>query len=122
VLVYESDGRLAGLLRAAVEARGWSLHELRHLEACQNLLRRGGTGVLVLKVGPDAERELTALARLRGLYPGAKLVAVGDAEDPRLSALAWELGADYVLFPPLTRDLLPDVVAALMTAAHRSPP
>ncbi len=114
VLVYESDGKLAALLRPMVEERKWAFREPRQLAPCLRLLRRGGPGVLVIKAGRDLERELTLLERVAWLYPETATVLVGEAESSLLAGLAWDLGADYVLFPPQPRERLPEIVAALM--------
>ncbi|HYT88188.1 MAG TPA: hypothetical protein VEL76_05675 [Gemmataceae bacterium] len=119
VVIYENDGRLTGLLRERATACGWWLREVHHAGACLRLLRRGG--VLVLKVGRDVERELTLLERATRLCPDAVAVLVGDADNPALAGLAWDLGARYVLFPPQPREHLPDIVSALMSPAD-SPP
>src|SRR5260370_35667096 len=57
VLVCESDGRLAALLREYAERHNWTLREPRQLGACLRLLRRGGPNVFVLKVGRDLEHD-----------------------------------------------------------------
>jgi hypothetical protein len=113
-LVVERDGLLANLLRRAGFDRTWSLREPRRLEACLRLLRQGGPSILVLAVGQDLERELTLLERVSWFYPDAATVAVGDAENPALTGLLWDLGATFVLLPPLPHDLLPDVLRGLM--------
>lgn len=122
VLVYENDGRIAGLLKVTVQDHEWSLRELRQPEACLSLLRRGGLGVVVLKVGHAIEREIAVLEQLSFLFPEARTVVVGDEANPPLAGLAWEFGATYVLFPPQSRDLLPGLVAELMAAALRYTP
>ena len=68
VLVYESDGRLASLLRELIEAEKWSLHELRRPGAGVSL-RRGGPSVLVLRSGRDVEREMALLDQVAGRSP-----------------------------------------------------
>jgi DNA-binding response OmpR family regulator len=118
VLVCESDGRLAALLRELVDRNQWSLREPRRTEACLRLLRRGGPSVLVLKVGRDLERDLTLLERVAWLRPETGIIVVGDTDHAALAGLAWDLGADFVLLPPLPRELLPDIVTGLM---HRGP-
>ena len=136
VLVYETDGRLAALLRPLAEPRKWSLREPRRPESCLRLLRGGGRAVLVLKLGPVPRREeagpaepalvqeLSLLERVTRLCPETATVVVGDADHAALAALAWDLGAAYVLFPPQPRDGLPDVVAGLLgqTARPDRPP
>ncbi|MCI0457737.1 MAG: hypothetical protein L0Z62_12265 [Gemmataceae bacterium] len=114
VLVYETDGLLAGLLRRAEKSRAWSLREPRRLESCLRLLRRGGPSVLVLKLGRDLEQELALLERVHARFPETATVVVGDLDYPQLAGLAWDLGAAYVVFPPLPRTLLPELVAGLL--------
>jgi DNA-binding response OmpR family regulator len=114
VLVCESDGHLAALLREVAERRKWSLREPQQLAACLRLLRRAVPSVLVLKVGRDLEHDLSLLERVAWLRPDAGLVVVGDTDHAALAGLAWDLGADFVLLPPLPRELLPDIVAGLM--------
>jgi hypothetical protein len=123
VLVYETDGLLAHVLRRADKVRegNWSLREPRRLESCLRLLRRGGPSVLVLKVGKDLVRELTILERVSWLFPDTAAVVVGDAADNALAGLVWDLGAAYALFPPLPRELLPGIVAGLMESASAAP-
>src|SRR5258708_14797888 len=98
ILVYESDGRLADLLRPRAEAGRWGLRELRHLDACLGLMQRGGGTVLVLRVGRDLEQELGLVERAGRLFPDVPVVAVGDADHPALAGLLWDLGARCVLF------------------------
>ncbi len=121
VLVYETDGLLAGLLRRSQASQAWALREPRRLESCLRLLRRGGPSVLVLKLGRDLERELKLLERVSGLFPDTAIVVVGDSDDVQLAGLAWDLGAAYVLFPPLPRTLLPEIVAGLLDTKPREP-
>lgn len=121
VLVYETDGLLAELLRRSHPSRWGSLREPRRPEACLRLLRRGGPSVLVLKLGRDLERELKLLEQVSRLHPDTAVVVVGDLDQSQLAGLAWDLGAAYVLFPPVPRTLLPDLVAGLLGAPLREP-
>lgn len=116
VVVYETDGRLAATLREVCQARGWALREPRRLRTCLGLFQAGGPAVLVLKLGTDLVREFTLLDRLRWLSPTALAVVVSDTDQPAVTALAWDLGAHFVLAPPLPRHLLPDVVERLMAS------
>ena len=114
VVVYESDGRLTGLLRERAQARDWWLREVHQAGACLRLMQKGGGGVLVLRTGRDLERELALLERVTRLVPDAATILVGDADHAALAALGWDLGARYVLLPPQPREELPDLVEALM--------
>jgi DNA-binding response OmpR family regulator len=121
LLIYESDRRLAELLRPEAEQHRWSLREPRGLDACLRLLRVGGPSVLVLKLGKDLLRELTLLERVTWFFPETDAVVVGDTDNPELAGLAWDLGARFVLFPPLPRQELPALVRILLQPAARNP-
>jgi hypothetical protein len=122
VVVYEADGRLADLLRATALKQRWWLREVRHADRTLELLRAGGPGVLVLKLGRDLERELGLLEKVGWHFPETAVVVMGDAANPALADLAWDLGARLVLLPPLPRAHLPEVVAGLLESAPDGPP
>ncbi len=113
VLVYETDGRLASLLRETAHARRLTVREPRRPEECLHLLRRN-PGVLVLKLGRDPAPELLLLDRVTWHCPGADAIVVGEAEHEPLAAAAWDLGAAYVLLPSQAREALPDIVVGLL--------
>jgi hypothetical protein len=121
IIVHERDGRLAAQLKPLAESERWALREPRQAEPLWRALTQGGPTVLVVKVGRDPDRELALLERVGWQLPDVATVAVGDATDDAdaLAGLAWDLGADLALFPPLSRDLLPDAVAGLMRRAAR---
>lgn len=114
VLVYEKDGKLAESLRDLAKRRGIWVRELRQARACVESLARGGTGVLVLKVGRDLERELALLQHTSSSFPDCRTVVVGDVDHPSLADLAWDLGAAFVLLPPTPLELLPEVVDRIL--------
>ena len=139
VLVYETDGRLAVLLRPLAEQRRWVLHEPRRWRTCCDLLRPGGPSVFVLRINweglldpPPADRDtrqrvaelvnrFTMLERVAWLFPDAAVVVVGDADHAALADLAWDLGASYVLTAGV-RERLPGLVADLMGVPDVRPP
>jgi DNA-binding NtrC family response regulator len=114
VLVYESDGKLAEWLRDVSRKEGFRLSELRQPRACLAALRRNGPGVLLIKVGRDLEREMSLLEEASRLFPETQTVIVGDSDHAGLAALAWDLGAAFVLMPPTPLELLPDIVVGLL--------
>jgi DNA-binding NarL/FixJ family response regulator len=133
LLVYEQDGLITLLLRRAGDSGrltvvrpelarrdkgqggwAWVLRELRRPSACLRHLGRGGPSVVVVAVGARREDPLTLLERVSRHFPDARTVVVGDVEDPAAAALAWDLGAAYVLFPPTPREWLIDVLSGLM--------
>jgi hypothetical protein len=69
---------------------------------------------LVLKVGTDLLEELTLLDRVSLFFPHTATVVVGDTDNPLLAGLAWDLGAALVLFPPLPRHYLTDIIGRLL--------
>jgi hypothetical protein len=114
VLVYESDGRLAELLRRESKARSWLVREPRSLDSCLRLLSRGSPNALVLKIGKDLVREATLLERVMWLYPDTASFVVSDAEDVRLAGLAWDLGACFIVAPERSRHELVGLVAGFL--------
>jgi hypothetical protein len=114
VVVYETDGRLAALLRPLAERMGWSLREPRQVEACLRLLPGGDPCVLVIKPGSNLEREFGLLEAARRTAPEASVIVVADTDHPWLTGLGWDLGAAMVLAPPRPREALLDVVAGLL--------
>jgi len=114
LVIYEGDGRLAAQLRPVAEAGARAVREPRQAGACLRQLGRGGPSVLVLRVGRDLEREMTLLERATRLYPDAACVVVAEGDQARLAGLAWDLGAAFVVAPPLSRDLLPELVESLL--------
>ena len=114
VLVCESDGRLAQVLRAPVEAHGWLVKEIRHPRVCLGLLPQGGDSVFVLRLGRDMLGEMTLVQQIAMLFPETAVIVVCDADNPAVVGLAWDLGAKFVLHPPQIRELLPDVVAGFL--------
>jgi hypothetical protein len=115
LLVYETDGRLAELLKEPARNQRWSLHKPRLPSTCLRLLGRGGPTVLVLKVGRDLKnQEMQLLDRATWLFPDTATVVVSDVDDPALAGLAWDLGASLVLLSGQVRDQLVAVVIDLM--------
>lgn len=114
VHVYESDGRLADMLRPLAEKNKWLLREPRQLSACLRLFDRGGPGVLVLRLSRDRERELALLEQVSWLHPDAATILVVENDPTWLAGLVWDLGVSWVLLPPHTRERLTEMVASLM--------
>jgi hypothetical protein len=68
---------------------------------------------MVVKVSSKVEHELELLEQTHDL-PQTRTVIVGDVENDPLANLAWDLGASFVLFPPLPHDWLAEIVVHLM--------
>jgi hypothetical protein len=131
LLIYEKDGKLAAQLRPLARERRWLLREVRQPEGCARLLARSGVGVVVVKLGRDLEAELRLVQMIDRRFPSTAVVVVGDSEEgaptswgqraPQLAGLAWDLGARFVLFPPLSPDLLPEILIGLMSPPETPP-
>jgi hypothetical protein len=119
IVVHEPDGRLAEQLRPMASAQRWALREPRQVGPLWRALSADAATVFVVKIGETPDREFALVERLSWELPCVATVAVGDLENPAAAGLAWDIGAAYALFPPISRDLLPDIVAGLMKRAIR---
>jgi hypothetical protein len=117
IVVHERDGRLAEQLRPLAAAERWALREPRQAEHLWHTLRDGGPTVFVVKLR-EPPRDLELIERVTWELPDVATVVVGDPENADvLSGLSWDAGAAFALFPPISRDLLPEIVAGLMRRA-----
>src|SRR5438132_13279573 len=122
VIVYESDGALAGQVRRLAGENSWLVRECRQSDACLELVAESRPSVLLLKLERDLQDGLTLLARAAERAPDCPVVLVSDVkmegaeQRAQLSALAMDLGARYVLFPPLQSPVIEDLVSGRMAA------
>jgi len=121
VVIYDSDDWLATQVAEVARENGWLVRESRQADACLQLLREARPSVVLLKLGPKALEEMTLLSRLTRHVPDCPVVLVSDAKldvagRHDLVGLAYDLGARYVLMPPLTRSVIEDVVVGLLEA------
>ena len=114
LVAYGVEGRLAEVLGELAHGRALWLREARHTKTCLNLLRQGGAGVLVLRLGKNLDQEMTLLEQVTVLFPRTRTIVVGPADNPALAGLAWDLGAAYVLFPPQPIEALGDIVVGFL--------
>jgi DNA-binding NtrC family response regulator len=121
VLLVANDSRLTAMLERVVSKERCLLRQPRDLGECVELLREGGSTVLVLRVGRNLETEMELLAEVAYQYPDAGIVVVGEAVHASLAGLAWDLGADYVFLLPQPGEMLPEIVAGLLRGAGASP-
>lgn len=118
VVIFEGDGTLARRLASLWERQRWAVREPRRLEGCFDLLRQPLASVFVLRLNPkDLVNELTLLDWVTAETPAVASVVVADTTDPELIGLLWDLGARFVLVPPLSWDLLEPTIIGLMNAA-----
>lgn len=122
VVVYETDGWLAAQVVDLVREHGWFVRESRQAEQCLKLLSEVRPALLLLKIERKLIDELTLLTQLNERIPDCPVVVFSEVklENARqrvnLASLAYDLGARYVMFPPLTRAAVEDVIVGLMEA------
>lgn len=121
VIAYESDGWLASQVRRLASESAWLLREPRRPEALLELANES-PAVVMLKLERDLLEGLSLLAQITEEAPDAPVIVVSDVkmegheQRAQLSALAFDLGARYVLFPPLQQSVMEDLVSGLMAA------
>jgi hypothetical protein len=126
VIILEADGWMARQLRELAGENRWLVHEPRSCDTALSLAREPGPVVLFVQVEPAEEKidHYAFIAELRRFAPDVPVVAVSDVKMPDADRAAWtallfDLGARYVLFPPLSKPVLEDLASGLMTAAIR---
>jgi len=125
VVVYESDGWLADQVRRLAGENGWLVRESRRADSCLALLADARPAVLLLRLERELLDGLTLLSQVAEKAPDCPVVLVSDVkmegaeQRAQLSALAFDLGARYVLFPPLQQPVIEDLTAGLLGAAIR---
>ena len=111
IQTYGIDGVLAERLRELAQAKRFWLQakrpKWRRVAVCCNPRRRPTIFVIVL--GRDLERELTLLEEVHACLPGTATIAGGEADNPRLAGLAWEMGATFAVFPPMPVERISDL-------------
>jgi len=114
VLTYGVPDALGERLREFAEGRRVWLRETKQLAACRNLLQASPPSVFVMVLGGDLEKELTLLELVHASLPGTASIVIGEADNPALAGLAWELGATYALFPPTPVEMLTEILTRFL--------
>src|SRR4051794_36931476 len=110
LIVFEGDGKVTGLVQPIAEEVGCLLRQVQLAPACIRALQRGGRNVFILRTGRDLDREFGLLDQVSQALPETRCLVALDHEDARLEALAWDLGATYVLPLARLREELADLV------------
>jgi hypothetical protein len=127
IVVLEADGWIARHLGDLAAEGAWLVRGVRGVDSARSLVREHRPCVLLVQVelAEDKPAPLKLIADTSREYPDVPVVAVSDVKLSDADRVAWtaalfDLGARYVLFPPLTKPVLEDVVSGLMEAAiHR---
>ncbi|QEL19755.1 hypothetical protein [Limnoglobus roseus] len=124
LIVLAFDDWLGKQLAEFASDHRWLLKEVRQTGACLALLREPRPTVLLAQLDPhanDPAAPLVLLADVHLRHPHVATALVSDVklnEDERVAwtATAFDLGARFVLFPPLSRPVLEDLVGGLMAS------
>jgi hypothetical protein len=125
IVVYEKDTSLTEVLRPIADEESWLILQSRKPSVCLKWLRDSRSTVLFVKFETDLVEELQLILDAHKVEPDAAIVVVSeiklDSQEQRmnLTTLAYDLGASFVLFPPLSQALLEDVVSGLMSAVSQ---
>jgi hypothetical protein len=127
VIVLELDGWLAKQLRDLASESRWLIQPTRSVDAALSLVKGRRPAVLIIQIEPgeDKPEPLNLLAQAHRLARDVPVVVVSDMKLPDAERAAWtaallDLGARYVLFPPLMKPVLEDITSGLMTVAIRT--
>ena|ERR1019366_5068426 len=115
ILAHGIEGALAQRLQELAQAQRCRLRETNQFAACRNLLQSSPPSVFVLRLGRDIERELALLEQVHACLPGTAIIVLGEADNPVLAGLVWELGATFALFPPMPVEVITDLIVSILT-------
>lgn len=114
IVTYGLPDPLAALLRELAQERRIWLRETSQLSACRNLVQTAAPPILVMVLGRDLERELALIEQVHASMPETAIVAIGEADNPTLAGLAWDLGATFVHFPPMAAEALREAIVKFL--------
>jgi hypothetical protein len=127
IIVLELDGWLAKQLRELAGESRWLIQQTRMVDTALSLVRDRRPVVLIVQIEPgeDKPEPLKMIAETHRLAQDVPIVAISDVKLPDAERAAWtaallDLGARYVLFPPLMKPVLEDIISGLMTGAIRT--
>ena len=123
VVALSPDDWLGNQLRELAAEHRWLLREVRQLGAFTGQFAERRPSLAILQFDPrDIRPELAeAITLVSHEHPEVAIIAVGDtkiheAQRPEWTAALLDLGCRWVLYPPLTRSVLDDVLGGWMAA------
>ena len=125
VVICAADEWPAGQLRELVAEHRWLVKEVRSPAAAREHLRDPRPTVLLVQIDPNEATEgLRLVAETHRSAADVATVVLSDAKLPEEHRAAWtagafDLGARAVLFPPVARSVLEDLIGGLMAATVR---
>jgi hypothetical protein len=126
LIILESDGWLARLLGELAGESRWLVREPKSSDNALSLIREARPGVVIVQFEPSDEKPapFNLIGDAHHHCPDVPVLAVSDAKLSDSDKSAWtatlmDLGARYVLFPPLSQPVFEDIVSGLMAASIR---
>lgn len=113
ILTYGIEGVLVEHLRALAQTHRYWLREAGRFAACLSALQTSPPRIFVLRLGRDIARDLALLEQVHACLPATATIVIGEADNPVLAGLAWELGATFALFPPMPVERVTEVIQRL---------
>ena len=117
LLTYGIEGVLAERLEELAQARRIWLRATSQFAACQNLVQSSPPRIFVLRLGRDLERELALLEQVHACLPRTATIVIGEADNPVLAGLAWEMGATFAIFPPMPVEVITELIVRILDEA-----
>ncbi len=117
IVTYGIDGVLAERLREFTQARRIWLRETSQHAACRNLVNTTAPPIVIIVLGADLERELTLIERVHESVPETAIIAIVETDNPTLAGLAWDLGAAFVLAPPMPIERIIELIERILDEA-----
>lgn len=129
LVTLEPDGWVGRQLAELAAENRWTVRAARTPAAVLTHARERRPTLVFVHVEPGADdpAAVALVADVHRVAPDAAVVAVSDVKLTEADRAAWtavlfDLGARYVLFPPLSKSVLEDVAIGLMAAAGGAPP
>lgn len=127
LVIHDPDDWLARQLADLAAESRWVVRLPKTAKATLGFLHPSRPTLLFTRIDPheDSGDSCKLVADANRLAPDATIVGVSDVKLPDADRLAWtavlfDLGCRYVLFPPLTKPVLEDVASGLMASSvHR---
>jgi DNA-binding response OmpR family regulator len=126
LIFVDSEGELVRLLGDLVSEQRWLVRLPRTYDSALSFVQERRPGVLFVRIDPGDERAdaFHLIGDAHHACADVPVVAVSAAKLPDTDRVAWtgvllDLGARYVLFPPLTRSVLEDMTMGLVASSRR---
>jgi len=123
LLIYSPEGRLEAELRELAAKRRWLLRQFQQQRAIHAMFRQPRPTVLLLSLDPyqPAPETFTLLHANQDALTGWPSLVVLTQKVPEDLLAMWvaallDLGASYVIMPPLQRPVLEELVSMMMAA------